>query len=326
MKRKALLSLVFLITVFSCITFAPIGKAAEYPDKTIEFVVHSPGGGADSFVRATALFLNDEGIVKPKIQVVNRVGGGSTVALNYLADNKGNPNILMGWTTAPIVTLLRGTTKVKDTMDMTFVCALVEDPNLLVVRADSKYKNMKDLIEDARKNPDKIKGGVGSIGGTEHIIMNRVEKAAGVKFNITSFGGMAYIQILGGHIDFTFATPVDVIQQVKAGKLRILAAAGDERTQFATDVPTMKEQGVNAAFRQLRGFWGPPEMPDHAVKFWERAFVKLSESKGFKDHLRKIEMDPLYMGQEQLRKFIPDYAKGLAADLKDLEVYGGKKN
>jgi tripartite-type tricarboxylate transporter receptor subunit TctC len=325
-KQKQFISLFCWMSVICCMAFAPAAVAAEYPDKFLEFVVHSPGGGADTFVRATALFLNQEGIVKPKIQVFNRAGGAGTVAINYLADNKGNPNVLMGWTTAPIVTILRGTTKVKDPTEMAFLCALAEDPNLLVVSAESRWKNLKDLIEDTRKNPDKIKGGVGSIGGTEHVIMNRVEKVTGVKFNITSFSAMAYIQILGGHIDFTFATPVDVMQHVKAGKLRILAAAGDTRTQFAPDVPTMKEQGVNTAFRQLRGFWGPPEMPDYAVNFWERAFSKLSETTGFKDHLKKMEMDPMYMGREQLRKIIPDYNKALVADLKDLEVYGGKKN
>jgi putative tricarboxylic transport membrane protein len=328
MRRKtwfSLFSLFSLLAVSCCIAFAPAANAAEYPGKYLEFVVHSPGGGADTFVRASALYLNQEGIVKPKIQVFNRAGGGATVAINYLADNRGNPNVLMGWTTAPIVTLLRGTTKLKDPMDMTFLSALAEDPNLLVVRADSKYKNLKDLIDDARENPAKIKGGVGSIGGTEHIIMYRVERATGVKFNITSFGGMAYIQILGGHIDFTFATPVDVMEHVKAGKLRILAAAGDVRTQFASDVPTMKEQGVDASFRQLRGFCGAPQMPDYAVTFWEQAFTKLSETKAFKDHMTKIQMDPIYMGPEQLKKFIPDYAKGLSADLKELEVYGGKK-
>jgi putative tricarboxylic transport membrane protein len=326
MKEKAWLSLFALIAVFSFIVFAPEVKA-EYPDKLIEFVVHSgSGGAADTFVRTTALFLNNEGIVKPKIQVSNRQGGSATVAINYLASKRGDPNVLIGWTTAPLIAILRGTTSVKDFMDLALLCSLAEDPGLLVVRADSKYKNLKDLIEDARKNPDRVRAGIESVGGSSHVVINRLEKATGVKFTITAFSTASPIALLGGHIDFAFGTPTDVGQHVKAGKLRALAAQGDARTPFAPDVPTMIEQGVNASFTQLRGFWGPPEMPDYAVKFWGQAFAKLLAREDFKDFLRKIEMYPVYMGPEQLRKFMPDYAKGLAADLKELEVYGGKKN
>jgi putative tricarboxylic transport membrane protein len=324
MKRKVLFA---LIAAFVLIGFAQMADAAGYPDKPIEFINHTAaGGGADAFNRMIALFLNNEGIVKPRITVINRPGGSGTVAINDLASRKGDPNVLMAWTTAPVVTLMRGTTTVKDVLDLTMICNLVEDPNILIVRGDSPYKTLKDLIEEARKNPDKIKGGIGSIGSGEHIVISRMEKAAGVKFNLTSFGGQSFLQILGGHIDFSFATPAPaVIQSVTAGKLRMLAVAGDKRNQVRPEIPTMKEQGVNASFRQLRGFWGPPKMPDYAVKFWEQAFAKLSEIKGFKDHLLQLDMENDYMGPEQLRTFMPVYANELAGDLKDLEVYGGKK-
>ena len=326
MKRKELLSWFVLAAILCFTPFATGAQAAEYPDKTIEFVVHSAaGGGPDFFLRTIARFLNDEGIVKPKIFVSNKLGGSGTLAINYLASKKGDPNVLLGWTTSPLATLLRGTTTVKNVMDLAFLCALSEDVNLLVVGGDSKYKTLKDFIDDARRNPDKVKGGVGSIGSTEHILMHRLEKAAGVKFNITSFGSSSYSKVLGGHVDFTFAVPIDVMQSVAAGKLRILANAGDTRSPSTPDVPTMREQGVNASFRQLRGLCGPPDMPEYAVKFWGQAFAKLSEIKGFKESLKKFEMEPLYMGPEQLKKVIPDYTKELAADIKDLDVYGGAK-
>ena len=216
---------------------------------------------------------------------------------------------------------LRGTTTLKSVMDLTVIASLVEDPNLLVVRPDSKYKSLKDLVEDARKNPDKIKGSVGSIGGTEHVIMNRLEKATGVKFNITSFGGTAYVPVLGGHTDFTFSTILDVQESMKAGKLRYLANAGEVRAQAAPDTPTMKELGINASMRQLRGFWGPPEMPDYAVIFWEQAFAKLMKVKGFQDFLQKINMEPVFIGPEKLKEYMPGYVKEFAADVKDLDAY-----
>jgi len=324
MRRKVLFSLFALIAVLSFLSFGPEARAAEYPDKdkVIEFVLHSkPGSGMDTIQRVVAKFLNEEGIVKSKIQVFNREGGATAVATNYVVSKKGDPYVLQQWTTSVIMAILRGTTKVKDITEMTLLCCLVEDPNLLVVRPDSKYKSLKDLVEDARKNPNRVKGSVGSIGGTEHIIMNRLEKATGVKFNITAFGGTSFVPVLGGHTDFTFSTLLDVQESMKAGKLKYLANAGDVRTPVAPEIPTMKELGINASMRQLRGFYGPPEMPADAVKFWDQAFSKLLEVKGFQDYLKKIDMDPIYMGPEQLRKFMPDYVKEFATDVKDLEAF-----
>jgi putative tricarboxylic transport membrane protein len=313
-----------LIAVFILVGFSPKANAAEYPapDKIIEFVLHSqPGSGMDTLQRMIARFLNDEKIVKSKIQVFNKQGGATTVAVNYVASKAGDPYVLQQWTTSVIMTILRGTTTVKSITDLALISSLVEDPNLLVVRTDSKYKSLNDFIEDARKNPEKVKGSVGSIGGTEHVIMNRLEKAAKIKFNITAFGGTSYVPVLGGHTDFTFSTLLDVQESMKAGKLRFLANAGDTRTQVAPDVPTMKELGVNASMRQLRGFLGPPEMPEYAVKYWDQAFTKLLEVKAFKDYLKTVDMEPVYMGPEQLKKFMPDYVKEFEADVKDLAVY-----
>jgi tripartite-type tricarboxylate transporter receptor subunit TctC len=152
---------------------------------------------------------------------------------------------------------LRGTTTVKNVMDLTLLCCLVEDPNLLVVRADSKYKTLKDLIEDARKNPEKVRASVGPVGDTEHVIVNRLEKASGVKFNVTSFVGTSYVPVLGGHTDFTFSPTADVQESVKAGKLRYLANAGDIRSRALPDEPTMKEQG-ECILQAVEGLPGPP--------------------------------------------------------------------
>ena len=210
MRRKNLFALFVLVAVLCSIPFIPEVRAAEYPDKITEIVCHSAAGGAgaDSFVRTAAHFLNDEGIVKQKIYVSNKTGGGGAVAVDYLASKKADPYVLMGWTTAPLVAILRNTTTLKDTAEITGLCNLVNDPLLLSIRADSKYKNLKDLIDDARNNPSKVRAGISSPGGTEHFVVNRLEKATGVKFNVTAFSGAALVALLGGHIDFTFLKSV----------------------------------------------------------------------------------------------------------------------
>jgi putative tricarboxylic transport membrane protein len=327
-KKKLLLSMVVVYSLVAlALATAPPAMAGEYPDKGIELVIHTAAGGAaDVFGRSIALLLNNEGLVKPKITVTNRIGGSATVANNYLASKKGDPYLLMGWTTAPLVAVLRGTSTVKDPMEMTWLCNLTQDPNMLVVRADSQFKTLAELIDYAKKNPEKVTVAIPSLGGSEHVMVNRIEKATGAKFNPTSFSTMnSIVALLGGHVDFAFGNMQETGESLRAKKFRALAAVGEKRTQFFPDVPTMKEQGVNASFTQHRGIWAPPEMPDFALKFWDSAFAKLVETKGFKDYVKSVEMEPTFMGVEAVRKFIAQYSKELSIDLNELDIYGGKK-
>ena len=93
--------------VFFLITLALTPQAiAAYPEKPIEFVIHSsPGGGMDTFTRTAAAILEKSGIINQKIKVTNRRGGGATVAINYVMDTKGDPYVLQHWTTSPLSTL-----------------------------------------------------------------------------------------------------------------------------------------------------------------------------------------------------------------------------
>ncbi|MDI6726486.1 MAG: tripartite tricarboxylate transporter substrate binding protein, partial [Smithellaceae bacterium] len=286
----------------------------------------SPGGGSDLFARQIAHIMEKEGIVKQKIQVVNRPGGGAAVAVNYLASKKGDPYTFMHTTTGPISAVLRGATQVK-LEDLTLIAMLVEDPNLAFTRHDSPFKDMKSLIAEAKKAPRKINVAVGTIGGTEHVCAHRVAKAAGVEFNITSFrgGGEAAVALLGGHVDFSFGNLNEQMGQIEAKKVRALATMGEKRLSFLPETPTIKELGVNASFSQIRGFWAPPDFPSYAVKFWEDAFEKLLKTKDFKELLQASQGVESFLKQEEFKKFFYKYADELRRDVKELEVYQGKK-
>jgi putative tricarboxylic transport membrane protein len=327
MKRKALfcsIALVFMVMATGLVIDA---KAAEYPDKPIEIIVHSaPGGGSDLFARQITGLLEKEGIVKQKMQVVNRTGGGATVALNALADKKGDPYTIMNATTSPLTTVLRGSSRIKFE-DLTLIAMLAEDPNLAFTRPDSPFKSMKDVIAEAKKAPKKVNVAIGTIGGSEHICAHRVAKAAGVEFNIVAFksGGEAAVALLGGHVDLSFGNVAEQMGQIEAKKIRPLATMTEKRIPFLPDAPTMKEEGINAVYDQFRGFWSGPGFPDYAVKYWEDVFEKLMKNQAFKDSLKLTQAVESFRKHQEFKQYLTKYVEELSKDVKALEVYQEKK-
>jgi putative tricarboxylic transport membrane protein len=323
--RAWLGSAAFAFCVLSCA--AASGVLAAYPENPIEIVVHSgPGGGSDLFARQIANILEREGIVKQKIQVANRTGGGATMAVNYIAGKKGDAYVFMNTTTGPLTTVLRGATRVKFE-ELVPIAMLAEDPNLAFTGYNSPFKNMKDVIAAAKKAPRKINIAIGTIGGSEHICTHRVAKAAGVEFNIVAFkgGGEAAAALLGGHVDLSFGNVQEQIGQIEAKKIRPLAVMTEKRLPFMPDVPTMKEEGYDAVYTQFRGFWAAPGFPEYAVKYWEDVFERLMKVQAFKDYLKSNQAVESFRKHDEFKKYLVGYAEVLQKDVDTLEIYRDKK-
>lgn len=325
MQRKVVVcSLAIAFCVLA--VMIPADVKAAYPDKPIEFVVHSAaGGGSDLFSRTVAHILEKEGIVKQKINVVNRTGGSGTVAMNYMADKAGDAYVLMQFTSGPISAVLRGSSKMKQE-DITFISMATQDPNLAFTRTESKFNDMKSVIDFALKNPEMVSVAIGTVGGSEHICSHRIGKATGAKLNLVGFGGggPAAVAILGGHVDLGFGNVEEQMGQIEAKKIKPLGTMTPERIPFMPNVPTMKEQGINASYDQPRGFWAPKDFPDYAVKFWEDAFYKLSQTQAFKDYLNKSYSVNKFMRQAETKTFINNFIKELKVDISELDIYKKK--
>lgn len=321
MKKKSLFFsavVIFSLFAFSPATVPQVEAAYPEPGKVIEFLHHSsPGGGAALFVMTCADILNKTGIVKPKIQVQTRQGGSSAVALNYLHSKAGDPYVVMHWTTAQLMAMNRGATSMK-LQDITWLSTLIEDGNVMIVPFDSPYKTVKDLLADAKANPKKVNVGVNSIGGSEHVMASRIERVAGVKFNITAFE-FSPTQLIAGHINVAFGNTAETSGHVKAKRARVLANMGDERVPYYKDIPTLKELGINTSFTQYRGFFGSQNFPPEAVAFWEDAFAKLVKTKEFKEFMQKFDIEPAYKTAVETKAFVADYNTELLKDLKVME-------
>ncbi|MCC7081483.1 MAG: tripartite tricarboxylate transporter substrate binding protein [Burkholderiales bacterium] len=311
------------------IVMAPAAAMAAgwKPDKPVEFLVQSAaGGGSDIFARTMAKVLADEKIVTVPINVVNKPGGSGAVAYSYLNQKKGDPYIIATATGSYITTPIQKHSPVsyKNFTNLAVLC--VED-YVGVVRADSPYKSLKDLIEAAKKKPNSVRVGGSSVGSSDSIIEHQLEKATGAQLNYIVFqsGGEVNAALLGGSVDFASPNPSEATQLVKAGRLRPLAMFSSERLDQWKDVPTAKEQGINVTLDQFRGVVAAGGITKEQQAFWEDAMRKLYQSPGFKKYLDDNGLRPLLHVGADAEKYLKDQIAFYTGVMTELGIVKTKK-
>ena len=302
----------------------PLGVSAFEPTKTVEGVVHTaPGGGSDILARAIAEMLQKEKLITQRLQVVNKSGGGSAVAMSYLAEKKGDNHVIgffTGvWVTNPLTTK-EATVTIKD---LTPIVRLVLEPAVVAVKADSPYKNMKDFIEAAKKSPGQLRQSGGSVTGRDNLVRLVIEKATGAKWVFVSFpgGGERIANLLGGHVQMMVMEPQEAGEHIKAGNLRVIAALTEKRLPFFPDVPTLKEQGIDVpVIPQARGVVAPPGVGNDVVQYWDGVFGRFAKTASWKKYLNDNQFEDGYLTGTGLNKFFDDLTLQMRDVLKEAGV------
>ncbi len=264
---------------------------AGYPMKDIQLIIpFAPGGGVDQFGRTVARVLNDEKIVNKSIQVVNKPGAGGASGMAEMVKRKGDPYVLLGIATHAVVTpLMLGTPH--SYKNLTPIAKIFSEYVLVVVRAESPVKSLKDVEATLRKDAGKVRFGGASIGSSDHITLAKFARAVGAdpsKMTYVAYsGGESNAAILGGHVDVGVGG-LDLIDLVTAGKMRVLAISSS--TRLGGDfkpIPTFIEQGYDVTHSTWRGVFGPPEMPAAVVQYWREALSKMVQTNAWKAELTK---------------------------------------
>jgi putative tricarboxylic transport membrane protein len=291
------------------------------PSKQIEAVVHTgPGGGSDIFARAIAEMLQKEKLINQRMQVVNKSGGGSAVAMAYLAEKKAETHTVgffTGvWVTNPLTTA-EATVTVKD---LTPIARLVLEPAVVAVKADSPYKDMKAFIEAAKKSPNQLRQSGGSVTGRDNLMRLLIQKATGAQWTYISFpsGGERLSNLLGGHVQMMVIEPQEAGEQIRAGNLRVIAALTEKRLASMPNVPTIKEQGIDVTIiPQARGVLAPPAASKDVVQYWEGVFDRFSKSASWKQYVEQNQFEEGYLKGAPLNKFFDDLTVLMRSVLKE---------
>ncbi len=299
------------------------GAAAQepYPTRPITIVVpFPPGGVADLTARPLAPAL--ERALKQPVVVVNKSGAAGAVGMQSVAVAKPDGyTLLLGLvsiSTIPEVDLLFGRTPVYTRDQLAGIARIHADPNVLVVRSETPWRTVKDLVEDAKRRPGEIVYSSSGPYGASHVPFEMFLHAAGIRMRHlpTTGGGPAMTAVLGGHAQM-WASPTGVaLPHLKAGKIRALAHWGAGRLAAFPEVPSLKEAGYDAEFYVWAGLFAPKDTPAPAQKALREAARRAVQDPEFKTAMEKLETPIAYQEGDEFKAWWERDARTLAAVIK----------
>lgn len=292
-------------------TIAPAHAQGNYPQRPIKILVPFPaGGGTDNLTRLVSTKLTDA--YGWAIVVENKPGAGGNLALDQVAKAPADGlTLVMAQTDNAVLNpLLYSKLTYNPDKDLRAVALVAVGPAVLVVNADSPYKNLDDIIQAAKKDPGRLTFASPGTGTISHLISEAWQKSSNVKFTHVPFRGMAQAMpdLLGGRIDMYMGSIPTLMSQIQAGKVRAIAVTTARRSKLLPDVPTYTESGLKGV--ELASVWGvmaPASTPDAIVKQLNDAINKVVNAP---DTTKKI----VDSGAELITGTPDDMAKLYASD------------
>jgi tripartite-type tricarboxylate transporter receptor subunit TctC len=290
----------------------PASAQASFPSMPVHiFVPYAAGGGVDVLARTLGDVVSRQW--GQSIVVENRPGAGGVAASQALATAKPDGYTLIivasGHATNPFLypKLPYDTFK-----DFTPISLLASSPNILLVKADSPFKSLSDLIAQARAKPGSLSYGHAGNGTSTHLAGELLKSLAGIDINAISYkGGAPSINdLLGGQISMSFNNGPESVGQLAAGTLRALAVTTAARAPFLPDVPSMAETLPGYDTGVWWGLLGPAGLsPDRVAKL-SHDFVAALTTEDVKQRLAKLGALPIGSSPQQFdQKIHADYDK-----------------
>lgn len=284
----------------------PAAAQAPFPARAVTMVVaFPPGGQADIVARPVAAAL--ERIWRQPVPVVNRAGAGGAIGNAFVVraapDGYTLLMALSSLSVLPVADELFGRPPAYTVDQLAPIALMTADPTVLVVPADSPWRTLEELVEDARRRPGAIAYASAGNYSTLHVAMAMFTVAAGIDMLHVPFsgGGPAMTALLGGQVQALSSGPGPALPHVRSGRLRALASWGAQRIPGFEDVPTFIERGFrDVEFYIWAGVFAPAATP---APVQERIRASLAEA----------------MGAEELRRALA--AAGSPPDFRDGEAF-----
>ena len=268
---------------------------APYPQRApLEITVLFPAG---SSADVTARLLAD-GMAKElgqRVLVVNRPGAGGAIGYKHVASQKPDGYSLV-WNSNSISTTYHSGQLAFDYRAFDAVARVLVESPVVAVRADARWKNLGELIADARSRPKAISVGHSGIGSHTHLCLVALFQAAGAEVTEVPFAAAQVVpSLVGGHVDALVQLPAALAGPVKQGQLRLIAALIPKRDPALAEVPTAREQGVDVALEAWRGIAVPHGTPPAVIAQLETAIRATVAASDFQQASERLGVRPAFM-------------------------------
>jgi len=294
---------------------------AQVVDLLKIFVPAAPGGGWDQTARTIEQVLRATAAVKG-VQITNVGGAGGTVGLpQFLNQWKGQGNALMVAGMVMVGAIIANKSPVR-LANATPIARLTGEFLALVVPAQSSLKSAKDFAAALKADPTKVPVAGGSAGGSDHILLGMIAKAIGVppaKVSYVAFagGGPATAALLGSQVAAGISGYGEFAEQLKAGKLRLLAISSDQR-QPGIDAPTLKEEGIDVDLFNWRGVFAPPGVNATQRQAMIALIEKMAASPQWAEACKTRDWTPITLTGDAYKTFLDAETARIEGILKEL--------
>ncbi|WP_156432797.1 tripartite tricarboxylate transporter substrate-binding protein [Mycobacterium sp. M26] len=284
-------------------------------------VPNSPGGGYDLTAR-TAVKIMEDNDITGRVEVFNVIGAGGTVAMARLMNERGNDDLMMTMGLGVVGATYTNGSKIKAS-DATAIAKLIEDPGAVFVPADSPFRTIADFVAAWKADPSKVTiGGGSSPGGPDHLFPMELAKKVGVDPKQVNFitydgGGDLLTALLGKKITAGTSSPGELIDQIEAGELRVLAVSSAQRID-GIDAPTLIESGIDLTFANWRGVLAPPGISDRAKRAMVKVLEEMHGTDQWKQALVKNGWTDAFITGADFEKFLIDQDNRVSSTLTEL--------
>ena len=272
-----------------------LAQATKFPDKPVKLIVtYPPGGSSDLMARVMGQKMSE--IWGQPVIIESKPGAAGSIGMEFAArqPNDGYTFVIGNLGPAGVNPLL---SKLPYNMDKDFVAVALTatGPNILVVPANSPYKNLKDVIADAKANPNKVSYGTSGPGSMSHLAGELISRQAGVKMVSVPYkgGGQAVTDVISGQLHIMVSDALPVSQHIKSGRLRALAITSEKRSALFPDIPTFAEGGVDGIV--ALNWWGvflPAGTPQPIVDNYNATLAKIASNPDLKDRFNGLGVEP----------------------------------
>ncbi|SUA64297.1 Tripartite tricarboxylate transporter family receptor [Oligella urethralis] len=312
----------------SGLLFAANAVQAQEPNRPECIAPAQPGGGFDLTCRIAVNSFQNSDLLKNPMRTVYMPGGIGAVAYNNIvAQRRNDPNAIVAFSGGSLLNLAQGKFGRYGVDDVRWLASVGADYGALMVRQDSPFKNLDDLIKALKADPSKVVFGAGgSVGSQDWMVVALTAKAAEVDYKKIRFvafegGGEAATALTGNHVQVLSTGAAETIGAIEGGSdMRVLAVFSEDRLPgVLEDVPTAKELGYDIVWSIVRGFYVGPDVSDEQYDWWVNAFNQLYKTDTFKE----IQKQQGLFSHDVAGKELDDYVKERVKEYAELaESFG----